>query len=71
MEKGTFNGKCNRTACQKPGAIYFNHSTRAYYCEECAEMINDMNRQDAYRLFGHDLCTLSKMPSEPNNNSPV
>lgn len=56
--KGMKNGNCNRTACQKPGAVYYNHSTEKYYCAECATMINDMNRTDAIRLYGHDLCTL-------------
>jgi hypothetical protein len=38
--KGIFNGNCNRTACQKPGATWFNTSTRAFYCEHCARDIN-------------------------------
>jgi len=42
--KGIKGGNCNRTACQKPGARYFNKSTRAYYCRECAEAINDAAR---------------------------
>jgi hypothetical protein len=55
--KGLFNGNCNRTACQKPEATWYNHSTQAYYCAECANLINFHNRLDAMRLFGHDLCT--------------
>jgi hypothetical protein len=55
--KGLFNGNCNRTACQKPEATWYNHSTKAYYCAECANLINLHNRPDAMRLFGHDLCT--------------
>lgn len=56
--KGEKNGNCNREACQKPGAIYYNHSTRKYYCEDCAMILNDANRVDAMKMFGHDLCTL-------------
>ena len=35
---------CNRTACQKrliDGVIYYNFSTRANYCPECAFLINE------------------------------
>lgn len=34
--KGQANGNCNVTACQKPGAIYYNSVMHAYYCESCA-----------------------------------
>lgn len=61
MEKGKLNGKCNRTACQQPGAVYYNHSTRAYYCAECADLINKVN-PESKRIYSHDLCTLEKIP---------
>lgn len=38
--KGQFRGRCNVTACQKPGADYWNLSTRAWYCRDCADKIN-------------------------------
>jgi hypothetical protein len=61
LPKGSFGGPCNRTACQRPGASWFNHSTRAYYCTECAGLINwPGGRADAMRLFGHDVCTPGK-----------
>ncbi len=56
-DKGDKNGSCNRTACQRPGANWFNHSTRRYYCQSCAFMLNDCNRRDAMELYGHELCT--------------
>jgi len=59
MSKGELNGTCNREACHGPGAVYFNHSTRKYYCSKCADMINEMNGMWAIDEFGHDLCTLS------------
>ena len=58
--KGEFSEECNITSCQKPkSAYYFNHSTRKYYCEECAKRLNNdpYNKKDSERLFGHDLCT--------------
>jgi hypothetical protein len=58
--KGTENGNCNRTACQKPGATWFNHSTLKFYCPACASLLNEANRVDAMKHFGHDLCTLNK-----------
>ena len=57
MNKGAKNGNCNRTACQKPGAVYYNHSTQKYYCPVCAHMLNEVNKADAMKIFGHDLCT--------------
>ncbi len=35
--------KCNRTACQKEGATWWNPSTQAYYCTRCAKRINKYN----------------------------
>jgi hypothetical protein len=46
MKKGELNGLCNRTACQKPGASWYNSSTRAYYCGDCAEKINHYSKND-------------------------
>jgi hypothetical protein len=57
-DKGDKNGSCNRIDCQKPGAYYFNHSTRRYYCGECARLINQACRYDSFVTgLGHDLCT--------------
>lgn len=39
--KGVQGGNCNRTACQKPGATWFNRCTQAYYCRSCARLINE------------------------------
>lgn len=65
-DKGNYMGSCNRTSCQKPGAEYFNHSTRAYYCQECAEILNRENHTDAQRLYGHELCTKGLHITDPN-----
>jgi hypothetical protein len=40
--KGKQGGNCNRTACQAPGATYYNPYTYAYYCPACARMLNDV-----------------------------
>lgn len=39
--KGKEGCNCNRTACQQPGALFFNCGTRAWYCYECAKDINE------------------------------
>ena len=62
-DKGHKGGSCNRTACQQPGAYWFNHSTRAYYCTPCARMLNReaelFRGSDTYlQDLGHELCTL-------------
>jgi len=44
--KGIKDGNCNITACQKPGATWWNISTRAYYCAYCASEINRWSKYD-------------------------
>lgn len=58
MEKGELNGECNRTVCTKTPARWYNHSTEKHYCHSCASLINAANREDAQRLYGHNLCTI-------------
>ncbi len=55
--KGDRGAECNRTVCENEDANWFNHSTRAWYCQRCAFKLNDENRDDADRLYGHPLCT--------------
>ncbi len=51
--KGIKDGNCNVTDCQKPGATYYNKSTKKYYCKACAEMINwEGGRKDVMELYG-------------------
>jgi len=64
-EKGEYLGKCNRSACLAIPATHYNYSTQKYYCAACASIINDMNRRDALRMFGHDLCLPGPINSEP------
>lgn len=67
--KGELNGLCNRSACLKPGANWYNHSTRLHYCGACAELINKVDHEwplsfnsDAIRMFGNELCTVVSLP---------
>lgn len=49
--KGKYGGNCNRTACQQPGAVWWNSSTRAFYCQSCARKINEFSvKADGYAL---------------------
>lgn len=52
-DKGLRGGSCNVTACQRPGALYFNKSTCKYYCRRCADEINwPGGRADTMALYG-------------------
>lgn len=53
--KGKRFGNCNRTACKKPHAIFYNISTRAYYCGPCAKLINKANSSE---MGVNKLCVL-------------
>lgn len=50
--KGKYNGNCNRTACQKPGATWFNLNTSAFYCASCGMDINRACERDHIDLYG-------------------
>jgi hypothetical protein len=34
-DKGKENGSCNRTRCQAPHAIWYNHGSHSWYCKDC------------------------------------
>ena len=55
--KGVKGKNCNRTACQKPNAIWYHHDTHKYYCTSCARELNRVN-YDAIEIYGHELLTL-------------
>lgn len=40
-DKGCEGGSCNRTACQAPNAIWYNHGSLSWYCEACANLIGN------------------------------
>jgi len=50
--KGKLHGLCNRSACLRPGAAWFNTSTRAYYCGPCAQDITGFTK----RVDGFHIC---------------
>lgn len=66
-DKGLFGGRCNRGSCLKPGASWFNLSTRAYYCSKCARLLNNdpFNKRDAEALYGGPLCVMHKEKGMP------
>lgn len=43
FDKGTWGSTCNRTCCSEEHARWYNRSTRKYYCEDCARLINRHN----------------------------
>lgn len=60
--KGRFDGFCNRTACQKPPARWWHRSNRAYYCDECAALLNRIHARDAHEIYGTDLLVEHQAP---------
>ena len=53
-KKGQKNGHCNRMACQSPdNVVWYNSGTGAYYCPNCAQMINNA----CYADLGYNLCS--------------
>jgi hypothetical protein len=48
--KGRYGGRCNFTACADPTvpAKWYNRGSYAFYCEECAVMLNRANRSDQF-----------------------
>jgi len=44
--KGQFSGLCNRSACLSPReVIWYNWGSHAFYCEDCARMLNRENKR--------------------------
>lgn len=55
--KGTYGEECNRTACTTSPATWYNVSTRAFYCEQCAAEINFWSRHDHGTIICQDQST--------------
>ena len=51
--------KCARTECPNVNAIFWNTSTRAYYCSACAKRIN--------RAVGFELCKAPDPETAPED----
>lgn len=43
--RGVQAKNCNREACQKPGAFFYNMGTMKYYCFDCAKAIDAWDDQ--------------------------
>lgn len=52
-DNGREGGSCNRTRCQAPNAIWYNHGSQSWYCESCREQIqfDDVNLRHWERDF--------------------
>jgi len=40
--KGEYGGVCNNPACDTAGADWYNHASFMYYCDRCAQHINEL-----------------------------
>lgn len=43
IDKGCFDGSCNRMRCQETPARWWHILNTAYYCRDCAQKINERN----------------------------
>jgi hypothetical protein len=44
--KGHYDGFCNRSACLSPDNVrFYNIGSYAFYCEDCAHLLNSTNRR--------------------------
>lgn len=69
--KGQENGACNRSACQCEPAIWYNHGSLKWYCEECKIALDRANRQgwDALNT-GHPMFETRAMLDARTKNFP-
>ena len=61
--KGKYGGLCNRSACLAHNAFWWNRGSRAYYCQDCAYLINkEFRHRDDVENYGS---LLLKCPEDP------
>lgn len=73
IDKGHYVGSCNRSDCQAPRcAFWWNQSTHAYYCFECAGLINEGVSLSELVQLGYDitgLCVTESSQKHPHHNT--
>lgn len=42
-DKGKRGGACNMSRCQAQGAWFYNRGSFAWYCRNCADLLNQAN----------------------------
>ncbi len=62
--KGVKGHNCNRTACQTAGAVWWNTSTRSWYCTQCAFEINKANLVDCVDHNEYPFLCISPLDTE-------
>lgn len=62
-----YGGECNRTACKKKGAVYYNIGTHGLYCKDDAEGINWQKHKPPLCIDLGKRPTLEQMNSLYNN----
>ena len=61
--KGKWGGLCNRSACLAHNAFWWNRGSRAYYCQDCAHLINqEFRHRDDVENYGS---LLLMCPNDP------
>lgn len=63
--KGRFDGLCNRRACLTQREVHwYNWGSYAFYCKDCARMLNRANYDVTVAIGKPDLCSLQTVESE-------
>lgn len=69
--KGKENGSCNRTLCQASPAIWYNHGSFSWYCGECKEELERINKREWDLSFrpkvGHAMFETREMMDKRKN----
>jgi len=52
--RGEYHGRCNNALCTGVDARWYNVASTLYYCDDCAQRINERCRQ----LGGREICEL-------------
>lgn len=47
-DKGKYKGACNRSACLRYPATWYNRGSYAFYCASCGRMLNDSNNAQEF-----------------------
>lgn len=67
VDKGVYKGSCNRARCQKPHATYYARSTYKYYCEACAQKLNEYNPPSEEMIRAGIVGTLCIPDTDPSH----
>lgn len=57
--KGGPGNECARTICKNSPAIGYNRSTGMWYCRQCSDLLNEANKEDAFKTYNGPLVIIT------------